>query len=47
VSPRGGRRIKVAMDGEVTWLDAPIVFDVSPEPLWLLRPAPENRVAAE
>jgi diacylglycerol kinase family enzyme len=47
VSPRGGHRIKVAMDGEVTWLDAPLVFDVSPEPLWLLRPAPADRVALE
>lgn len=43
VAPRGRRRIKVAIDGEVLWLDTPLVFDVSPDPLWLMRPAPEDR----
>jgi diacylglycerol kinase family enzyme len=33
------RRIKVAMDGEVTWLNAPLVFQVAPHPLPLLVPA--------
>jgi diacylglycerol kinase family enzyme len=32
------RRIKVATDGEVVWLEAPLRFQVSPEPLMLLRP---------
>ena len=32
------RRIKVAIDGELTWLDAPLTFRVSPRPLWLVKP---------
>ncbi len=47
VQPRGQRRAKVAVDGEVLWLPTPLVFDVSPEPLRLLLPAPEDRVAVE
>jgi diacylglycerol kinase family enzyme len=43
VSPRGSRRIKVATDGEVTWMKAPLVFQVAAEPLLLLVPAPEDR----
>jgi len=39
VRPYGRRRIKVAMDGEVAWLDAPLVFQVAPHPLQLLVPA--------
>jgi diacylglycerol kinase family enzyme len=40
---RGRRRVKVATDGEIGWLDMPLEFRVSPEPLWLVRPmvAPE------
>ncbi len=34
----GWRRFKVAIDGEVTWLDAPLTFRVAPHPLLLLRP---------
>ena len=34
----GGQRLKVATDGEVGWLRAPIEFRVAPEPLWLLKP---------
>ena len=37
---RSTRRMKVATDGEVAWLDAPLVFRVSPQPLNLLRPGP-------
>jgi diacylglycerol kinase family enzyme len=33
------RRVKVATDGEVVWLDVPLRFSVSPEPLMLLVPA--------
>jgi diacylglycerol kinase family enzyme len=39
VRPHRRRRIKVAMDGEVTWLDTPLVFRVAPQPLQLLVPA--------
>ncbi|MDM0029662.1 diacylglycerol/lipid kinase family protein [Variovorax saccharolyticus] len=40
---RGRRRVKVATDGEIGWLDMPLDFRVSLEPLWLIRPdvAPE------
>ena len=41
----GPRRIKVATDGEISWLNLPLQFRVSPEPLWLIRPtgpAPER-----
>ena len=41
VRPRhsyGRRRLKVAMDGEVTWLSMPLVFEVAPTPLLLLVP---------
>jgi diacylglycerol kinase family enzyme len=39
VRPRRGlRRIKTALDGEVTWLESPLTFRVAPEPLLLLRP---------
>ncbi|MES2830631.1 MAG: diacylglycerol kinase family protein [Pseudomonadota bacterium] len=36
LSPR--RRIKVATDGEIAWLRAPLTFQVSPKPLYLLKP---------
>jgi diacylglycerol kinase family enzyme len=38
VRPYGRRRIKVAMDGEVAWLNTPLVFQVAPNPLQLLVP---------
>ncbi len=47
VSPRGRRRIKVAVDGEVLWMISPLVFDVSPEPLPLMMPRLEDRVEIE
>jgi diacylglycerol kinase family enzyme len=34
------RSLKVAIDGEIAWMNAPIEFRVSPEPLLLLKPAP-------
>ena len=37
-SSRHVRRLKVATDGEISWMDAPIVFRVAPEPLLLLKP---------
>lgn len=39
VQPHRRRRIKVAMDGEVTWLNTPLAFQVAPHPLPLLVPA--------
>ena len=40
---RHRRRVKVATDGEIGWMQMPLHFRVSPEPLWLVRPevAPE------
>ena len=43
-SLRRAARVKVALDGEIQWLRAPLAFSVSPQPLWLLTPAPEDRV---
>jgi diacylglycerol kinase family enzyme len=40
--PYGRRRLKVAMDGEVAWLDTPLVFQVAPHPLPLLVPARDS-----
>ncbi|THD05669.1 diacylglycerol kinase [Panacagrimonas perspica] len=44
VHPHRHRMIKVATDGEVNHLRAPLVFRVAPEPLLLMVPAPEDRV---
>lgn len=44
VNPLGHRRVKVAIDGEIVMLRSPVVFDVAPERLWLMVPAPEDRV---
>ena len=41
----GARRVKVATDGEITWMNLPLEFRVSPVPLMLIRPvaaAPER-----
>ncbi|ARP75669.1 diacylglycerol/lipid kinase family protein [Bordetella genomosp. 6] len=46
VRVRGRRRVKVAMDGEISWLPTPLQFQVSPEPLHLLVPAPGQRLEA-
>lgn len=34
----GGRTVKVAFDGEVSWMREPLEFRVSPQPLYLLKP---------
>ena len=42
VTPRlawAGRRVKLAYDGEVGWMRAPLEFRVAPQPLYLLKPA--------
>lgn len=44
VTPRGARRVKVATDGEITWMRTPLVFEVAPQPLLLMVPAPADRV---
>ncbi|MDH6591520.1 diacylglycerol kinase family enzyme [Variovorax sp. TBS-050B] len=46
---RGPRRVKVATDGEIAWTEMPLLFRVSPEPLWLVRPetAPELEAAKQ
>ena len=44
VKPRlawGRRGVKVAFDGEVCWMRAPLEFQVSPKPLFLLKPLPD------
>jgi diacylglycerol kinase family enzyme len=38
------RKVKVAFDGEVAWMAAPLNIRVLPQPLWLLKAAPEARV---
>ena len=47
VTPKGRRRIKVATDGETRWTHTPLVFEVSPHPLWLMVPLEANRVPVE
>lgn len=44
VTPRGRRRVKVATDGEVNWMQAPLVFEVADQPLLLMVPALADRV---
>jgi diacylglycerol kinase family enzyme len=43
--PQTARTIKVATDGEVLRLPLPLDFRVAPEPLWLIRPAPQAEAA--
>lgn len=43
VTPQGLKRIKVATDGETTWMKTPLVFQVASESLQLLVPAPADR----
>jgi len=47
VTPKGMRRIKVATDGEVSWMRTPLVFEVAPEPLLLLVPATPELAGVE
>lgn len=49
VAPARGpaqRRVRVATDGEVQWMQMPLRFEVSPRPLWLVKPATVERGAA-
>jgi diacylglycerol kinase family enzyme len=43
--PQTARQIKVATDGEVLRLALPLDFCVAPEPLWLIRPLPQQGAA--
>ena len=43
VAIRGKRRVKVATDGEITWMTPPLVFQVADTPLLLMVPAPADR----
>ncbi len=43
-APRRRAWTKVATDGEILRLQAPLAFSVSPQPLWLLAPSPEDAV---
>ena len=47
VTPKGMKRIKVATDGEIVWMRAPLVFEVAHQPLLLLVPGPAERVSVE
>jgi diacylglycerol kinase family enzyme len=47
VAPRGMKRIKVATDGEIVWMQTPLVFEVAPEPLLLLVPGPAEQARVE
>lgn len=47
VRVRGMRRVKVAADGEVGSMTAPIRFELSPRPLLLLMPQPSDRVEVQ
>ncbi|MDB5850804.1 MAG: diacylglycerol kinase, partial [Rhodoferax sp.] len=38
----GRRRVKVAADGEVDWMQMPLHFRVAPEPLWLIKRAAQG-----
>lgn len=44
IATRRARRIKVALDGEVQWMQSPLVFEVAATPLLLMVPAPADRV---
>lgn len=44
VASRHARRLKVAYDGEVQWMQLPLRFTVSPRPLLVMLPPPEQRL---
>ncbi len=45
--PYGSRRVKIATDGEIVWLQSPIEFRVAPEFLYLLKPEPDLSVSGQ
>ena len=44
VAARHVKRLKVATDGEVSWMQLPLRFTVAPRPLRLMLPPPEQRL---
>ena len=46
VGTRHVRRLKVATDGEVQWMELPLRFTVAPRPLRVMLPPPEQRLPA-
>lgn len=44
VSARNARRLKVATDGEVQWMQLPVRFTVAPHPLRVMLPPEEERL---
>lgn len=44
VSARNARKLKVATDGEVQWMQLPLRFVVAPQPLQVMLPPPELRL---
>lgn len=44
VGSRNARRLKVATDGEVQWMQVPVRFTVAPRPLRVMLPPPEVRL---
>jgi diacylglycerol kinase family enzyme len=47
VGARSARRLKVATDGEVQWMQLPLRFTVAPQPLRVLLPPPEQRLPVQ
>ncbi|QJW84316.1 hypothetical protein HK414_12355 [Ramlibacter terrae] len=47
VGTRNAKRLKVATDGEVQWMQLPLRFTVSPRPLKLMLPPAEERMPIE
>jgi diacylglycerol kinase family enzyme len=47
VGSRHARRLKVATDGEVQWMDLPVRFTVAPRPLRVMLPPPGERLPAQ
>jgi diacylglycerol kinase family enzyme len=44
VGARNVRRLKVATDGEITWMQVPLRFTVAPRPLQVMLPPPDERL---
>lgn len=44
VASRGARRLKVATDGEVLWMEMPVRFTVAPRPLHVMLPPQDQRL---
>ena len=47
VGTRKLRRLKVATDGEVQWMELPLRFTVAPRPLHVMLPPPDQRLPAK